>query len=105
MGVKLSLSKRVETTTETDLYAIDKDLHYVGFLKRLSVTNESTSSAFVKIFFYNEDVSKQVLELAVGAGETKALKEEELPEEAFPTKMSVVASAQPVSIDFTIELD
>jgi len=103
MGIKISDSKRFTVTTEQDVVeALDP---YIAFLKRLQLTNESTALATITIRFYNGTASKIVATKSVAAGETIVLLPNELPEEAFPTKMTIISTQQPYSVDYSVELE
>jgi len=103
MGVRISDSKRFTVTTEQDVFSVPDP--YIAFLRRLQITNEAAAAAVVTLKFYNETASKTVLTKSVAAGATVTLPIDELPEEAFPTKMTVVSTQQPYSVDYTVELE
>lgn len=102
MGVRMSDSKTITTTGESDLYSIPDP--YVAYLKRLSVSNGATASATVQVIYYNGDAKKPVLTLKVDAGKAVVLKEDELPLEGCPTKIAVSTDQQPITIDWSVEL-
>jgi len=103
MEVRISDSKRFTVTTEQDVFSPPDP--YIAFLRRLEITNESTALATVTIRFYNETASKIVLTKSVAAGETIVLLANELPIEAFPTKMTIISTQQPYSVDYSVELE
>ena len=103
MGVRISDSKTITTTGESDLFSIPDP--YVGYLKRLSVSNGATALATVQVIYYNGTVKKPVLTLKVAAGGSVVLKEDELPLEGCPTKIAVSTDQQPITIDWSIELE
>jgi hypothetical protein len=103
VGVRISDSKLITTTGESDLYSIPDP--YVAYLKRLSVSNGAAALATVQVIYYNGTAKKAVLTLKVDAGKTVVLKEDELPLESCPTKIAVSTDQQPITIDWSIELE
>jgi hypothetical protein len=103
MGVKVSGSARFTGTAENDLFSVPGA--YVAYLRRLSVTNESTALATVTVRFYNGTAGKVVLTLSVAAGETVVLAEGELPIEGCPTRITVASTQAPYSVDYSVELE
>jgi len=103
VGIKVSGSIEITTTYETILFVVPDP--YVAFLRRLSVTNKGTSPATIQIKFYNGDASKVVLNIAVVANETVVLREDELPLEGCPTKITVTSDVAPYRIDWSVELE
>jgi hypothetical protein len=103
VGIRISDSKTITVTGESDLFSVPDP--YVAYLKRLSVSNSATALATVQVIYYNGTAKKAVLTLKVAAGETVVLKEDELPLEGCPTKIAVSTDQQPITIDWSIELE
>jgi hypothetical protein len=101
MGIRLSTSKTITATGETDLLSDP----YIAFLKRLSVSNSAAAAATVQVKYYNGTASKVVLTLKVPSGSTTVLEESELPGEACPTKISISTDQQPIVVDASVELE
>jgi hypothetical protein len=103
MGIRLSTSKTITATGETDLLSVPDP--YIAFLKRLSVSNSAAAAATVQVKYYNGTASKVVLTLKVPSGSTTVLEESELPGEACPTKISISTDQQPIVVDASVELE
>jgi hypothetical protein len=103
MGVKVSDSKTLTTTGESDLLSVPDP--YVAYLRRLSVSNGAAALATVQVVYYNGAAKKPVLTLKVAAGETVVLREDELPLEGCPTKLAASTDQQPLVVDYSIELE
>ena len=103
MGVRISSSSSITATGESILFSVPDP--YVAYLKRLSVSNGAAASATVQIVYYNGVASKPVLTLKVDAGKAVVLKEDELPLEGCPTKIAVSTDQQPITIDWSVELE
>jgi hypothetical protein len=103
VGVRVSGSKTITATGESELFAVPDP--YVAFLKRLSVSNEAVALATVRVLFYNGTSSKVVLTLKVTSGVTVVRREDELPLEGCPTKISVITDQQPIVVDYSVELE
>ncbi|MEM2191250.1 MAG: hypothetical protein QW540_07475 [Archaeoglobaceae archaeon] len=102
MKMMISGSVEVTTTDETEVFSVPRD--YIAYLKRLEIVNKAASLATVQIKFYNGASSKVVMNKTVAANEMLVLAENELPLEACPTKITVVADQQPYRVDFSVVL-
>jgi hypothetical protein len=102
MGVRISDSKTISVTGESDLFAIPSD--YIAYLRRLSVSNVATAPTTIQIIYYNGTSKKTVMTFRVAVGETVVFEEDELPLEGCPTKISVSTDQQPVIVDYSVEL-
>jgi len=100
--IRLSGSVSVTATGETPIYDVPGS--YIAYLRRLAIANRAASPANVRIVFYNGDTPKTVLSITVAAGGTSILAEDELPEEACPTRIAVVTDQQPIDVSYTVEL-
>jgi hypothetical protein len=103
VGVRVSGSKTITATGESELFAVP-DPH-IAFLKRLSVSNGAAEVATVQLVYYNGVASKVVLTLKLAPGATVVLEEIQLPLEACPTRMAVVTDKQLVVVDYSVELE
>jgi len=103
MGVRISETKRFTATGESDLFSVPGN--YVAYLRRLEITNEATALATCKLIYYNGTAKKTVLTKKVAVNETLALAENEVPTEGCPTKLAIDIDQQPVSFDYTLELE
>jgi hypothetical protein len=103
VGVKVSDSKTITATDESDLFSVPDP--YVAYLRRLAVTNRGASLATFTFKAYNGDASKTVLVVNAAANETIVLAEDELPEEGIPTKLTATGTAQPYDVSYTYELE
>jgi hypothetical protein len=103
VGVRVSLSSTITTTGEVELFPVP-DPH-IAFVRRLNVSNGATELATVQLIFYNGDARKPVLTLKVPSGQTLTLIEDNLPVEACPTKISLSADRQPITVDLSLDLE
>ena len=103
MGVRVSGSKRIATTEESEIYSVPGN--YVAYLKRLRVTNESAELAIVTVRYYSGAHGRAVLVVAVPPSSTASLSEEELPLEGCPTRVTAASTSQPYSVDYSLELE
>jgi hypothetical protein len=103
VGVRVSLSSTITTTGEVELFPVP-DPH-IAFVRRLNISNGATELATVQLIFYNGDARKPVLTLKVPSGQTLTLIEDNLPVEACPTRIALSTDQQPISVDYSVELD
>jgi hypothetical protein len=103
VGVRISISSTVTATGEVELFTVPDP--YIAFVRRLSVSNGATELATVQLIFYNGDAKKPVLTLKVPAGQTITLREDNLPVEACPTKISISTDKQPITVDLSLDLE
>jgi hypothetical protein len=103
VGVRISNSTPITAIGESELFSVPDP--YVAYLKRLSVSNGAAASATVQVIYYNGTAKKPVLTLKVAAGESVVLKEDELPLEGCPTKIAVSTDQQPITVDWSVELE
>jgi len=102
-GIKVSGSVVVASAREeVDLAPVPDP--YVAYLKALAVSSGAPEATTVAVLFYNGSIPKPVLQLVLLPGQSVALSEDQLPQEACPTKISVSADNAPVLVSFTIEL-
>jgi len=100
--VKVSSSVTLSDTTEKDLFSTTEN--YIAFLKRLTITNNSTALATITFKAYNESASKTILVVNVDTNKTQTFREDELPAEGIPTKLTATTTSAPVVISFTYDL-
>jgi len=100
--VKVSNTATLSSTTEGDLFLVPEN--YVAFLKRLTITNNSTTLATVTFKAYNGSASKIILVVNVDTNKTEKFREDELPAEGIPTKLTAITTSAPVVISFTYDL-
>jgi hypothetical protein len=102
--VKVSSSVTLSDTTEKDLFSISTTENYIAFLKRLTITNNSTALATITFKAYNGSASKTILVVNVDTNKTQTFREDELPAEGIPTKLTATTTSAPVVISFTYDL-
>jgi hypothetical protein len=100
--VKVSGSVNVTTTDPTTVAVAVED--YILFLKRLRIVNNATTANTIMVTYMNGNVPKPVLTVTLSAGEERMFKEDELPIEAAPTAIAVQGTAQPYTVEFSVEM-
>jgi hypothetical protein len=100
--VKVSDTVTLSSTEEEDLFSVPEN--YVAFLKRLTITNNSTALATVTFKAYNGSASKIILVVNIDTNKTEKFREDELPTEGIPTKLTATTTSAPVVISFTYDL-